>query len=144
MNPGTAQERTEAVVLFAHGSRDPLWQMPVRAVEARIRALHPAVPVRCAFLEWTEPDLPVAVSELVAEGATAVRILPLFLGVGRHAREDLPQAVAGLRERWPQVRFDLRPAVGDDPRLVELLAALATERLAPGGLPPDDPTPSPR
>lgn len=133
--------RTEAIVLFAHGSRDPQWQAPLRAVEARVRARRPQLAVRCAFLEWTAPDLPGAVAELVAEGATVVHILPLFLGVGRHAREDLPLALAGLRERWPDVAFDLRPAVGDDARLVELLATLAIDLVASGDLPSADTQP---
>ena len=132
MNTPDPNPAQQAVVLFGHGSRDLQWQVPLRAIEARIRALEPARPVRCAFLEWTEPDLPTAVAELVEGGATTVRILPLFLGMGRHAREDLPQALAALRDRWPQVRFELRPAVGEDARLVELLASIAIEPTVPG------------
>jgi sirohydrochlorin cobaltochelatase len=131
MKRPTCQSEMEAVVLFAHGSRDLQWQKPLRAVEARVRVLAPTLPLRCAFLEWTEPDLPSAVAELISEGATAVRILPLFLGMGRHAREDLPQAVEALRVRWPQVAFTLRPAIGEDPRLVDLLAHFTIEATAP-------------
>ena len=115
------------VILFAHGSRDPLWHRPIQAVAARMAAAAPHVPVRCAYLELSTPSLPDAAAELIAAGATAVRIVPLFLGTGRHAREDLPRLVDQLRQAHPRTRFDLRDAVGEDPRVAHLLATLALE-----------------
>ncbi len=119
------------VILFAHGSRDPLWHRPVEAVAARMRALAPHVPVRCAYLELSTPALPQAAAELVAAGATSVRIVPMFLATGRHAREDLPALVETLRASHPATRFELPPAVGEDPRVIELLASLALEPTRP-------------
>jgi sirohydrochlorin cobaltochelatase len=49
----------------------------------------------------------------------------MFLGVGRHAREDLPQLVAQLRADHPHLHLDLQAAVGEDERLVHLLADMA-------------------
>ena len=121
----TVPER--AIVLFAHGSRDPLWRRPVEAVAERVRELDPAVRVCCAYLELMEPDLPSAVRGLVAAGAGGISVLPMFLGVGRHARDDLPALVAALALEYPQIRFHLRPAVGEDRRVVALMAEIALE-----------------
>ncbi len=115
------------IILFAHGSRDPLWHRPMEAVATRLRAMAPHVPVRCAYLELSQPSLPEAAAELVAAGATRVRIVPLFLGTGRHAREDLPALAAQLRDQYARTRFELQDAVGEDPRLIELLANIALE-----------------
>ena len=120
MNPAQT-----AVILFAHGSRDPLWRQPMDAVAERIRALSPHTLVRCAFLELTEPDLPGAAAELVQSGAGRITVVPLFLGVGKHARTDLPLLMDALRTAHPQVCWTLQPAVGEDPRLIELLARIA-------------------
>ncbi len=117
----------KGIVLFAHGSRDPLWRLPVESVAARLRAQHPEVPVRCAYLELTTPDLPSATAELVAAGADRVTVVPMFLGTGRHAREDLPALVDGLRAAYPSVAFSLQPAVGEDARVIDLLAKIALE-----------------
>ena len=116
---------TSAIVLFAHGSRDPLWHQPMLKVAARIQDIAPQSLVRCAYLELTSPDLPTTVQELSALGVTQVRIVPMFLGVGRHAREDLPQLVAQLRADHPHLHLDLQAAVGEDERLVHLLADMA-------------------
>ena len=117
----------KAVILFGHGSRDPRWRVPIEAVAARLAVLQPQVPVRCAYLELDTPDLAAAAQEVVAEGATRVTVVPMFLGTGRHAREDLPALLHELRRRHHGVAFKLQPAVGEDPRIVELLAKIALE-----------------
>ena len=113
------------VVLFAHGSRDPLWRLPIDAVAERMRAQQPSLPVAVAFLELTEPDLPHTVEVLMKQGVTRVRIVPMFLGVGRHAREDLPELVHGLTEAYPQMSFELLPAIGEHPAMTALMAEIA-------------------
>lgn len=121
----TSTLQTRATILFGHGSRDPLWHRPMQAVAERARALDPQTPVQCAYLELTSPDLPTCAAELVAAGARDVTIVPMFLGVGRHAREDLPQLLEQLRKRHPEAVFHLRPAVGEDAQVIDLLARIA-------------------
>jgi sirohydrochlorin cobaltochelatase len=118
-----------AVVLFAHGSRDPLWRGPIDAVAEEMRRQDPQVAVRCAFLELTTPDLPSVVQDFMREGHEAIRIVPMFLGVGRHVREDLPALVAQLRQDHPALTLELLPAVGEMPELTRCLAGLALQYL---------------
>lgn len=113
------------VILFAHGSRDPLWRLPIDAVADRMRSQHADLPVAVAFLELTEPDLPSTVEALMKQNVAHVRIVPMFLGVGRHAREDLPELVHGLREAYPQMSFELLPAIGEHPAMTALMANIA-------------------
>ena len=117
----------QALVLLAHGSRDPQWRAPMEAVARRIRAQAPHRPVRCAYLELCLPDLQTAAAELVAEGATALQVLPLFLGMGHHVREDLPRRVARLQAAFPQVPVTLRQAVGQHQELIDTLARIALQ-----------------
>ncbi len=116
---------SRGLILFAHGSRDPQWRAPMEAVAARAAALEPQARVACAYLELMEPDLCACAATLAAEGVHEITIVPMFLGVGRHAREDLPVLVEQLRRDLPQVRFELRPAIGEDARVVDMLARIA-------------------
>jgi sirohydrochlorin cobaltochelatase len=113
------------VILFAHGSRDPLWRLPIDAVAERMRAQKANLPVAVAFLELTEPDLPHTVELMMKQGVAHVRIVPMFLGVGRHAREDLPELVRGLTQAYPQMSFELLPAIGEHPAMTALMADIA-------------------
>lgn len=119
-----------AVIVFAHGSRDPLWRAPIEAVASAIARRDPHTAVRCAYLELCEPSLPDAAADLVRHGATDVRVLPLFFGMGKHAREDLPLLMDELRQQHPQARFTRLPTAGEDPRLTALMAELALENPA--------------
>ncbi|HNW03134.1 MAG TPA: CbiX/SirB N-terminal domain-containing protein [Burkholderiaceae bacterium] len=116
---------SRAVVLFAHGSRDPLWRKPVETVAARLRERDASAMIACAYLELTEPDLQTAVQTLVNEGASSIRVVPMFLGVGRHAREDLPLLMTELRALYPKVVFELQQSIGEDQRLIDLIADIA-------------------
>ncbi len=118
---------TRGIILFAHGSRDPLWHKPIEAVAAQIATLSPQTPVVCAYLELSTPDLATATRALLAQGVRGVTILPLFLGVGKHAREDLPILVDALQASHPDVQFTLQPAIGENTRLVRLMAEIALD-----------------
>ena len=118
-----------AIILFAHGSRDPQWHAPLQAIRSRIEQSAPGTPVRCAYLELTEPDLPSCAQALIGEGATRLRVMPMFLGMGRHAREDLPELIAKLRHSHPEVELEVLPALGEHPMLVELTCQIATDKL---------------
>ena len=118
---------SKAVILLGHGSRDPLWREPIEAVAARLAQRRPGIPARCAYMELEQPDLATAAGELAAAGATQVTIVPMFLGTGKHARTDMPGLVEQLRQAHPSVAFELQKPVGEDPRVLDLLAAIALE-----------------
>jgi sirohydrochlorin cobaltochelatase len=117
----------KAIVLLGHGSRDPLWRRPIEAVAERLARRDPALLVCCAYLELEPPDLATATAQLVARGATAVTLVPMFLGAGKHARDDLPVLLQALERSHPAVSFHLQSPVGEDPRLLDLLADIAAE-----------------
>ncbi len=118
-------DKSRATILFGHGSRDPLWRQPIEAVATHIQSIAPGFHVRCAYLELTEPDLPTTTAELAALGVTSITVIPMFLGVGRHAREDLPLIVAELKASHPHIAFDLKPAIGEDAQMIALMAQIA-------------------
>lgn len=119
-----------ALILFSHGSRDALWREPIEAVAQLIRQRSPHTPVACAYLELCAPTLAQGAIDLIAAHAReirAIRVFPLFLGQGRHAREDLPVLVAQLRAAHPDVQIELMPSAGEFAALTGLLARLALD-----------------
>ncbi len=85
------------------------------------------LPVRCAYLELCEPSLPAVVAELYATGVRCFRIVPMFLGTGRHAREDLPALVATMKAAYSDIRVDVQQAIGEDARMTALMAQISAE-----------------
>ena len=102
-----------ALVLFAHGSRDPEWAAPFRAVQRKVSEKKPDLAVALAFLELMPPSLPAVVDELVAKGHARISIAPLFMAQGAHLQRDLMGILARLRERHSSVELKLLPAAGE-------------------------------
>jgi sirohydrochlorin cobaltochelatase len=118
---------TQAIVLFAHGARDPRWTAPFEAVAEQVRNALPGGLVALAFLELMAPTLAEAVEHLAARGATAIDVVPLFLGSGSHLRQDLPRLVEALGASHPQLRLRLHAAIGEHTAVIEAMARAAIE-----------------
>ena len=127
---------TRALILFAHGARDPRWSAPFEAVAAHIRAAHESLTVQLAFLDFMSPDLAGAAAACVARGATRIDVVPMFLGAGGHVRQDLPPMLDALRSAHPGARFMLHPAIGEIDAVTRAMAeAIAATVAATTGTP---------
>ena len=115
----------EAIVLFAHGARDPNWALPAQRVAEETRRLRPDALVSVAFLELMTPTLADAVEAAAASGARQVRVVPLFLAQGGHLKRDVPALMEAIQAKHPACRIELVAAVGEDADVVRAMAAYA-------------------
>lgn len=111
-----------ALVLFAHGARDPEWAEPFRAIAARVAADRKDLTVTLAFLELQTPSLADAITGLAAGGHTTIHIAPLFMAQGGHLKKDVPILLDDIRSRLPTLTIALLPAIGDVPGLRDAIA----------------------
>lgn len=104
--------RPPALLLFAHGSRDPAWRAPLDAVCQRIAAQHPG---RCdlAFLEFMQPELSDALQALAQAGERSVVVVPLFWASGKHIKTDLNEAIERFTPVHPEVQVQVATALGE-------------------------------
>ena len=101
------------LILTAHGSVDPRSAVMTHAIADEIRRLRAGLEVRVAFCERSEPNLRDVLAGL--DGPAV--ITPLLLASAYHARVDIPGMVAEANADVLQAE-----ALGEDPRLVRLLA----------------------
>jgi sirohydrochlorin cobaltochelatase len=118
-----------ALVLFAHGSRDPAWAAPFRSVRERTAQARPDLEVELAFLELMQPSLADAIDALVARGHERVVVAPLFMAQGAHLKRDLAEIVGALRARHPNVGLDVLPAAGEVDAVLEAIGAWLAKAL---------------
>ena len=118
---------TTALVLFAHGARDPEWANPMRRVQAEIRQRLPGVTVELAFLEFMAPTLLECVNGLIAQGVRKIVVLPMFIAQGGHLKRDVPELLEQLRGQHPGVEFLLSGAIGENEIVVQAMATAALE-----------------
>ena len=116
------------IVLFAHGARDPDWSRPFAAIRERVRSSRPEYPIALAYLELMSPSLEEAITTLVAEGALAITVFPLFMAQGGHLRQDIPRILDAIRATHPRIPIALEPAIGEVPELLDAIAAWVLSR----------------
>lgn len=119
-----------ALVLFAHGARDPRWAEPFQRLRKITQAQMPDATVALAFLELMQPRLPELVEELVGNGCEKVTVVPIFFGQGGHVLRDLPAMIEQLKLEYPHVAFKSVPAVGEDPEVLNAIARYCVGTLA--------------
>ena len=110
-----------ALILFAHGARDPRWAAPFEKLQQMTQAQLPGVAVRLAFLELMNPRLPEVAAALLAAGCSRATVVPVFLGQGGHVLRDLPLIVAQLKTDHPQLDIRVADAVGESAAVLDAM-----------------------
>ena len=111
-----------ALVLFAHGARDPQWAEPFRAMQKTVAGKRPDLTVELAFLEIMQPALADCIERLAGDGHQRIVVAPLFLAQGGHLKQDLPPLLKELSAKHPQADISVLPPIGE---VTELLNAIS-------------------
>jgi sirohydrochlorin cobaltochelatase len=118
-----------AVVLFAHGARDPAWARPLEVLQQQVMRRAPGVEVRIAFLELLQPALPLVLDELAASHRQ-VDLLPVFWAATGHVSRELPLLLATARQQHPTLAVRVLPPLSELPGLLESVADTVVSGLA--------------
>lgn len=113
-----------AVVLVAHGTRDPRGAETVRRLAGSVDDALPATEVALAYVDVQEPLVGEVLDDVMTRHASVV-VVPLLLSRGFHVDVDIAQAVAAHPGSSAVAQL------GPDP----LLAALLARRLRSVGVP---------
>ncbi len=119
----------KALLVFAHGARNPAWAEPLQRICAVLRAQRPELRVELAFLELMQPLISDALDQLVSAGVRDITIIPVFMAAGGHLRNDLPQLVAAAQARHQGLRVHVGSAIGESERVIAAIADFALETL---------------
>ncbi|MEO5693236.1 MAG: CbiX/SirB N-terminal domain-containing protein [Usitatibacter sp.] len=116
------------IILFAHGARDPEWARPFEAIRDIVRKQRPECPIALAYLEVMTPTLEDAVAALVAQGAPAITVFPVFMAQGGHLKQDVPRLLDAVRALYPHIPICQESAIGDVPEILQAISQWIVER----------------
>jgi sirohydrochlorin cobaltochelatase len=111
-----------AIILFAHGARNADWARPFQQLVAELGERLPGERIVLAFLELMQPSLADCATALYADGVRTLRVVPVFLGVGGHLKDDLPKLVAQIREHCKDLDITVEPPIGEQPTVIAAIA----------------------
>lgn len=118
-----------ALIVFAHGAREPVWALSLEALAERLRAHAPELVVRTAFLERMAPSLPDALGALLDDEIYEIVVLPVFWAAQGHVTRELPALIAQANARGQRVQ--LLPTLSEIPGMLDFVARAAVAPLRP-------------
>ena len=122
-----------AILLMAHGSRIPEANDAVHAIAGMVKEMAGYDIVEVSFREQHLPTIQQGIDACVARGAERILLIPYFLFVGAHVREDLPEEMAEAKKRHPNVMFAMGKHLGAHRKLAEIVVERIGEGLAAEG-----------
>jgi len=114
-------EAAPAVILIGHGSRVAGAGESMERVAESVRLRLPGTMVETCAMSMLGPHLPETLRKCVAAGARKVIVLPYFLYMGVHLREDIPKIMREEGQAYPGVELILGKNLGFDASLVDLV-----------------------
>lgn len=110
------------VVLFAHGSSDPLWSAAIESLRNEMATRTQSV-IKVAYMERCQPTLVEVVDELYAQGVRNILVLPLFLAPGGHMTNDVIPGIEALKGRFKGLCIETRGALLESHRIRDAIIA---------------------
>ena len=114
------------LVLLAHGSSSSEWSDAFVTMTKRVREEFSDAAL--AFMELSSPSLEDACIEAQQQGYQRVKVLPLFLAIGRHLKKDVPLMIS-LYESQLGLEIELLPPVGQHPAIENAMFEAACDYL---------------
>ncbi len=90
----------KTLLIIAHGSRSQAWNDAIRDFCVDIQNTHlkstPFHRIGWCFLEHAEPSIHTALNDLLQEDEKDIYALPLFLSIGQHVANDIPEELENI------------------------------------------------
>ena len=119
----------KSLLIIAHGSRRENSNEEVRALAIKVSQLENTRfdEVTAGFLELAEPSIPDGLEACIKRGAKEVVVFPYFLAAGRHVVEDIPEEIAPIVAKYPDVNVRIAPHLGMAATLPEIIVNTAQQ-----------------
>jgi sirohydrochlorin ferrochelatase len=115
------KDNATGILLFAHGSSVEEANRAVHGLARQIELQGPYGYVRAAFQERARPDLSEAVGQAVEAGRRRLIVIPYFLSMGVHLQRDLPNFIAALKQKYPEVRIEVGQPLEGHPLMASII-----------------------
>lgn len=120
-------ESKRAVLIVSHGSRSKEAVAEFNQVVNLVTERYTKSIVRGASMELADPDIPTVVKELVELGVSHIDVIPYFLFMGNHIKNDIPEILEEQKSLYPQISFRFGKPIGVNPLLADILIERVAE-----------------
>ncbi len=132
--------KNAGVLICGHGSRAAIAETEFGLLATQLQQRFPQLAIAYGFLEYSAPNIHMALDSLVARGVTTIYAVPGMLFAATHAKNDIPSVLTTYQEKHPGLTIEYGQELGLHPEMIQgfqtrILAALNIDgQPAPGEL----------
>jgi sirohydrochlorin cobaltochelatase len=89
------------IIICGHGSRAKIAEEEFSLLATGLRARFPQLEVEYGFLEYSSPNIHMALDRLIAKGITNIYAVPGMLFSATHAQNDIPSVLITYMQKNP-------------------------------------------
>ncbi len=111
----------QAVIILGHGSKSSQAVDDFNYIVALLKEKMDGQNVFGAHMELASPSLEEVVADIAQSEVSRVAVIPYFLFNGNHIKEDIPEILAQLKLKHPQLEFHFGKPIGREPLMAEIM-----------------------
>ena len=111
----------KGVLLIAHGSRATETEAVLDSVVSMVKESLPELIIEAAFMGYSDRTVEKGVAALAAQNVSEIKVVPFFLFMGIHLKEDIPNMIAELTADHPDIKITMGEPLGADKRLADIV-----------------------
>ena len=100
------------IIICGHGSRAKIAEEEFSLLAAGLRARFPSLEVEYGFLEYSSPNIHMALDRLISKGITNIYAVPGMLFSATHAQNDIPSVLTTYMQKNPALTIKYGKELG--------------------------------
>ena len=127
------------VLICGHGSRAKIAEEEFSLLAKGLRDRHPALKVEYGFLEYSSPNIHMALDRLIEQGVKKIYAVPGMLFAATHAQNDIPSVLTTYQDKHPGLEIEYGQELGLHEEMIQafqtrILEALGMDHVHDGDL----------
>lgn len=139
MNPLEALPENAGILICGHGSRAKIAAEEFSLLAKGLRNKFPGLKVEYGFLEYSAPNIHMALDSLLEQGVEKIYAVPGMLFAATHAQNDIPSVLTSYQAKHPDLSIEYGQELGLHSEMIKafetrILEALNIDKVSKGDL----------
>ena len=129
MNLLESLPKNAGVLICGHGSRAKIAEEEFSLLAKGLRDRYPDLNVEYGFLEYSSPNIHMALDKLLAQGVEKIYAVPGMLFAATHAQNDIPSVLITYQEKHPGLEIEYGQELGLHKEMIQAFQARILESM---------------
>ena len=123
------------IIICGHGSRAKIAEEEFSLLAKGLRARFPTLKIEYGFLEYSSPNIHMALDRLREDGIKHIFAVPGMLFAATHAKNDIPSVLTTYKESYPELTIEYGKELGLHDEMISAFQHRVLESLGHASVP---------